>query len=232
MNLADTKAYAQWRKKFDPYFDPKYLSDQERKIQLADGFSVTAKTYAFTSDEGYFCRQSENEFFNSRGQMIYSWRSLDTLGYLSFFQHSNGNHYLIFRIDLYGYSLLEVESARDFHYVPSQSFQQDQKNFEETFIWCGAAYSAPKDLLAVDGCFWAYSGSTLILDFRDPFREHPAETWVDIRAKLDPGDKLYDDLNFSYWDESGNLYITAYHHETDQKKTLCLPSDQLTAWAR
>lgn len=39
-----------------------------------------------------------------------AWRNLDTdAKFCSMFRHRGGNHYLIFRTELYGYSVLEME---------------------------------------------------------------------------------------------------------------------------
>ena len=52
--------------------------------------------------------------------MRYAWRNLDTdAEFCSLFHHRNRNHYLIFRTELYGYSVLEVESGQKMHYIPA-----------------------------------------------------------------------------------------------------------------
>ena len=48
----------------------------------------------------------------------YAWRNMDTDGeFCSLFRHRNGKHYLIFRTELYGYSVLEVESGQAVSYT-------------------------------------------------------------------------------------------------------------------
>lgn len=63
---------------------------------------------------------------------------------------------MVFRRDLYGYSVYEVESGREMHYIPSQA---------GTFIWTDANYDFQSNLLAVEGCFWASTYSVIVLDF-------------------------------------------------------------------
>ena len=57
---------------------------------------------------------SESELLDNEGKVRYAWRNLDTDGeFCSLFRHRNGKHYLISRTELYGYSILEMESGQD-----------------------------------------------------------------------------------------------------------------------
>ena len=58
--------------------------------------------------------------------------------FCSLFRHRNGKHYLISRTELYGYSVLEVESGQEMHYVPSCVHPEDGQKVEEVFIWTSA----------------------------------------------------------------------------------------------
>ena len=73
------------------------------------------------------------------------------------FCHSNGKHYLVFRIELYGYSILEVETRKEMHYVPTCVHPEEGEYVEEVFIWTSADYDSGSNLLAVTGCIWAVS---------------------------------------------------------------------------
>lgn len=60
------------------------------------------------------------ELLDKEGKVRYAWRNLDTDGeFCSLFRRCNGNHYLIFRTELYGYIVLEVESGQEMHYIPA-----------------------------------------------------------------------------------------------------------------
>lgn len=57
---------------------------------------------------------SESELLDKEGKVQYAWRNLDTDGeFCSLFRHRNGKHDLVFRTELYGYSVLEVESGQE-----------------------------------------------------------------------------------------------------------------------
>ena len=171
---------------------------------------------------------SENELLNSAREIIYTWRNLDSgCGAVSLFHHANGRHYLIFCTEMYGYSVLEIESGRDFHYIPSQAHPQRAEDFDETFIWCDASYHSKNNLLAVDGCFWACPYSVLLVDFTDPLREQPAESWIDIHTELDPDYERYGHLDFDHWDENGDLHL-----KIDEKDDLCVSAEQVKNWLR
>lgn len=99
-------------------------------------------------------------------KLIYEWKSLYHRSRISnLIKHSNGHLYIIFTIDLYGYSVLELDNLKVINYLPSESYT----DLEETFIWCEMHYNKKNNLLAVGGCFWAASSSVIILDFSNPF---------------------------------------------------------------
>ena len=109
---------------------------------------------------------SESELLDNEDKVRYAWRNLDTDGeFCSLFRHHNGKHYLIFRTELYGYSVLEVESGQEMHYVPACVHPEEGQKAEEVFIWTSADYDPHTDLLAVIGCIWACPYSTIVLDF-------------------------------------------------------------------
>ena len=117
--------------------------------------------------------------------------------------HANGNHYLVFREDLYGYSVLEVETGRTMHYIPEKSWPLDGRQGEETFIWTNVAYDAATNLLAVWGCYWACPNSMVFLDFSDPLSEQDCGCWVEMHEIMDPDYDLFDDIDMINWNVRG-----------------------------
>ena len=151
-------------------------------------------------------------------QVRYAWRNLDTDGeFCSLFRHRNGKHYLIFRTELYGYSVLEVESGQEMHYVPACVHPEEGQKAEEVFIWTGADYDPHTDLLAVTGCIWACPYSTIVLDFSCPLQPQPPERWLDLRRIVDPDDTQFNDIEFIRW-EDGLLFLLGSDAEDDQWK--------------
>ena len=86
------------------------------------------------------------------------------------FATATEQHYLIFRTELYGYSVLEVERGQEMHYVPACVHPEEGQKPEEVFIWTSADYDPGADLLAVTGCIWACPYSTIVLDFSRPLQ--------------------------------------------------------------
>ena len=172
---------------------------------------------------------SESELLDNEGKVRYAWRNLDTDGeFCSLFRHRNGKHYLIFRTELYGYSVLEVESGQEMHYVPACVHPEEGQKAEEVFIWTGADYDPHTDLLAVTGCIWAYPYSTIVLDFSCPFQPQPPERWLDLRHIVDPHDTRFDDIEFVRWDSDG-LLLRGCDTEDDRWKEVRVPVEQLRA---
>lgn len=139
--------------------------------------------------------------------------------------HANGEKYLIFRQDLYGYSVLNLETLEDFHYLPEEAFPQEKEKFSETFIWTDVSYSSKNNLLAVIGCFWACPSSVILLDFTDPMVAQ--EKWLDLHLVVDSTYDLYDDLTFLAWNNDGSLTLQGENNETQSMETFILSSDQL-----
>lgn len=82
----------------------------------------------------------------------------------SIIEHSNGKNYLVFSIDLYGYSIIDLTNYNVYHFVPEESFKKN----EETFIWTEVFYCKKNNIIAVDGCYWAHPYSTQFFNFSNP----------------------------------------------------------------
>lgn len=119
MNIAYEKRYQDWQAQYEHLFAPEnHAPQQDEQFQLTDGYSVRSKAYFHNGD--LHLNGSESELLDKAGTVRYAWRNLDTdAEFCSLFRHRNGNHYLIFRTELYGYSVLEVESGQEMHYVPA-----------------------------------------------------------------------------------------------------------------
>lgn len=207
---------------FQPQFrQPHY----DRTVELAEGFTASSRVYEGLV-ENFRILASENELRDG-SRVIYTWRNLNIDGAFCYlFRHANGSHYLVFRRGLYGYSVYEVESGREMHYIPSQAYPGDGEKFQETFIWTDAHYDPQSSLLAVDGCFWAAPSSVIVLDFADPLREQPAETWFDAHEIVDSEWETYEDFNFDGW-RLEELVLRASHVENKKYESISLSVAQL-----
>ncbi len=116
-------------------------------------------------------------------------------------KHSNGKTYLIFTEDLYGYSVLELETLKSVHYLPKESYLEGEE-FKETFIWTDMHYNKANNFLAVGGCFWAEPSSVIYFDFSNPLDIVEDNKWVNIRNKVAPDYEQYDEILFEKWDKN------------------------------
>lgn len=208
LNVADTPRYAAWRKAHDGVFVPACRSGgPEELTALADGFSVRTRHYE-KQMEGAFCRASESDLLDKEGRVRYTWRNLDGDGeFATLLRHADGRRYLVFRRELYGYSVLDPDALEAFHFVPGECFPEEGAPFQESFIWTGVDYAPGSNLLAASGCYWGCPSGVVLLEFARPMAEHP---WLDLHPVLDPEWELYDDIEFDRWDENGGLFVRAF----------------------
>lgn len=166
-NIAYSNEYQEYRKTFNYVFQDKYKTEIE-EVSLTDGKHILRISYF--NDESceysqYRVSTSETEVFDSNFNKVAEFRNINhSVNFYSIVEHSNGKNYLIFSIDLYGYSVMDLENYFIYNFVPEESF----KGEEETFIWTDVYYSKKNNILAVDGCYWAYPSSTEFFDFSTP----------------------------------------------------------------
>ena len=178
-NIAHEKRYRDWRAQYGAMFVPESrFPSQDYQFPLTGGYSVRSKAYCHNGD--FYLSGSENELLDKEGRVRYAWRNLDADGeFCSLFRHRNGKHDLIFRTELYGYSVLEVESGQEMHFVPACVHPEEGQKAEEVFIWTSADYDPGTDLLAVTGGIWACPYSTIVLDFSCPLQPSPRSIgWI------------------------------------------------------
>ncbi|MBK5145659.1 hypothetical protein I2494_18455 [Budviciaceae bacterium BWR-B9] len=190
-NIACTEKYQTQRKEQETIFTAANFQDSE-VIQLSPEYRIEKNTYAQHNTSA-----TENTLLNSKNDIIYRYRNLDDSGdFCKLITHSNGNLYLVFRIELYGYSVFNITENKAFHYIPEEN---------ETFIWTDILYNPLNNILVVSGCFWACPFGIHILNFSEPMIE---TTWVDIHKELEDGYDKYDDIDFARW-ENDNLILKA-----------------------
>lgn len=200
MNVYHTHQYQKFRQEHAFLFSEDCLCQRPGKEnKLPQGWTVRTSRY-----QGGVCRAARHQLLDSGGQVVYTWDNINDDGeFYRLLPHANGNHYLVFREDLYGYSVLEVETGRTMHYIPEKSWPLDGRQGEETFIWTNVAYDAATDLLAVWGCYWACPNSMVFLDFSDPLSEQDCGCWVEMHEIMDPDYDLFDDIDMINWNVRG-----------------------------
>lgn len=217
-NVAYTPEYREYRKKYDKLFHSDYFVEEEIS-SLSDDLFLKSRYYQGTL-EGCNMYMSENMLMNYSDQVIYTYRNIDDAAEFStLISHSNGKKYLIFRTELYGYSVFDIEEKKDFHYVPDA---------KESFIWTAVFYNPENNILLVSGCFWAAPFGLIMLDFTNPMEE---TKWIDIAERIDEGYNKYDDCNFLQW-EGKNLKLELDEPDAAGMKEIIIPEEIYTNWLK
>ena len=102
-------------------------------INLSGGYEIVKDAYRLgaTSFSG-----GEYMLFDTHKTQIKSWRCIDDRAeFFSLIRRANGKFYLVFRQDLYGYSVLDLASAQIMRFVPDAWLDG-----KESFIWDGVHY--------------------------------------------------------------------------------------------
>ena len=224
MNVYHTPQYQNFRQEHAFLFSEDCLCQRPGKEnELPQGWTVRTSRY-----QGGVCRAARHQLLDSGGQVVYTWDNFNDDGeFYRLFPHANGNHYLVFREDLYGYSVLEVETGRTMHYIPEKSWPLDGRQGKETFIWTNVAYDAATSLLAVWGCYWACPNGTLLLDFSDPLEEQDWKRWLDVQDVVDPDLDIYDDIDLERFGEDSLIYFRTSGAEDGARGELTLPTEQV-----
>ena len=180
-NIAYSPEYRALRREADE-MGAGVLPGTPEHLTLGGGF--TADRY---SHPGGRC--TTTSVHDATGMEVYRWTNVDDdAEFVSLVNHSDGRIYLVFRVDLYGYGVVDLTTGRDFFYVPKGP---------ETFIWTAIHYTPVTDVLAVEGCFWACPFGLHLVDFRDPMM---ASRWVDVIDLLEGDYDTFDDAKFVEWD--------------------------------
>lgn len=185
-----------------------------RRYRLTDLQGNTIHTWTTLDDDGDFCslvcleEHSGDQECSNEGSEGFA----DT-------DSARKKEYLIFREDLYGYSVFEMESGKSMQYLPAEAFPLDGEKFSETFIWTEVYFEPKSRILAVGGCFWACPFDIMVLDFSHPME--PQEVWLNVHQLVDEAYEIYDDIEFAGF-EDGKLLLEGFCTETSQKEALKL----------
>ena len=168
------------------------LTKETNKKVLNDNYSIKYYYYKDidSNKDGEICRLYKDE------KMIYEWKNIYNISrYATIIKHSDGNKYLLFSIDLYGYSVLNLKTLECINYIPSESYLDNK----ETFIWCDVNYNINSNLLVVSGCYWGTPYSLIVLDFTKPMEIVESRNWLNLPSKYY---ELGCDIDFKCWDDN------------------------------
>lgn len=235
MNVAYSENYKKVVEHYSKYFDPAYLYEKKynnRRLEnIGFDYSLSSRYYGEMT-KSYMVHLSEHALIDPNGKEIYRWRCInDDCEFCRIILHSNGFHYMIFRRDLYGYSVLELETLKEMHYIPSLCYPDESKGekFFETFIWIDVHYDPKSNLLAVDGCYWAAPSSVLLIDFSEPLEARDSEEWRDLYDVIDPEYEKYDDIEFLRFGDKGEVWVKALEcmEKVTEWKEICVEGNNV-----
>lgn len=209
-NGAYTQQYADNLKQYDPLFDKQHLLEKEE--QPLEEYTLLGEKYRAEIKD---CNLAGAIYtlLDAERNAVHQWRCYDdSADFAELIQHANGKRYLIYREDLYGYSVYDFANKEHFQYYPLGLLE-----IAEDFIWTGVHYHPQSNLLAVDGCMWACPWSVLISDFEDPMQ--PPRFQKDVFGYLKGGYEVYDDATFVRW-EADRIVVKCENFVDNQVETL------------
>ncbi|GHU53385.1 hypothetical protein AGMMS49975_11280 [Clostridia bacterium] len=222
-NVAYSDEYLEYRKEYEKCL---YVADffrGEETIKVSGKYSLRMKQYASDNAipkyQGYL-RGNEIQLIDEYGKSRYSYRSSETV--CAVFTHQNGAEYFVFKQELYGYSVLDLETMREFHYIPKESFPFKS----ETFILCNFHYNKANNIMASEGCYWACPYSVALIDFSSPMT---FSTQIDVNDFINPNyeNEKYEDIDFVKW-EGTDLVLEAEVFGHNEKRII--PSEEYMKW--
>lgn len=205
------------------YIESEEYFQGEETRELSDGYTLSIKKYAH--QEGRVCYAVFSRCVLSlNGAEVYKYRSTcysNPHTYFDILRHRNGHRYFLFHIDLYGLSVLDLETLEVYHYIP-EGYQHDcSYELGESFIITDVNYDVGSGLIAFGGCYWAAPNDTMIGDFSEPLNFNPH--LVNIHEIIDPEYEEYDDVDFVRFD-GDSIIVSA-----DRKREFSVNFDEISA---
>ena len=195
---------------------------RRQTINLSGGYEIVKDAYRLgaTSFSG-----GEYTLFDARKMQIISWRCIDDRAeFFGLIRHADGKFYLVFRQDLYGYSVLDLASAQIMRFVPDAWLEG-----KESFIWDGVHYLRDWDALAARGCYWAAPNGVHLVSFAEPMSEE--QRYVDVLDCMQGGYDIYEQADFASF-EGNELSLKCFRADTLRYENIKISREQYREWMR
>ena len=189
-------------------------------INLSGGYEIVKDAYRLgaTSFSG-----GEYTLFDARKMQIISWRCIDDRAeFFSLIRHANGKFYLVFRQDLYGYSVLELDRGRIMRFVPDVWTLG-----KESFIFSGVHYLRGWDALAASGCYWGAPNGVRLVSFAEPMSEE--QRYIDVLDCIQGGYDIYEQADFAGF-EGNELSLKCFRADALQYEKVKISREQYREW--
>ena len=160
-----------------------------------------------------------------KSRAIKTWRCIDDRAeFFSLIRHADGKFYLVFRQDLYGYSVLDLASAQIMRFVPDAWLDG-----KESFIWGGVHYLRDWDALAVDGCYWGAPNGVHLVSFAEPMSEE--QKYADVLDCMQGGYDIYEQADFAGF-EGNELSLKCFRADALRYENVKISREQYREWMR
>lgn len=209
-NAAYTEQYKEEYHEYMLNFTDKQIDNEKTETEsISDNYRIQRSMYC---ESKVLQKERQYTLIDKNENVVFEWICFDSdCDFHTIIKHQNGNEYLIYREELYGYSVLDLKTKKTFQYYP-----QCVVDGSEYFIWTQVYYNPISNLLAVDGCIWACPWSLLIVDFSDPMSEPLFQ--IDICDFIVDECNLYEDAIFKKWDNE-LLICDIYNTAKREKET-------------
>ena len=160
-----------------------------------------------------------------KSRAIKTWRSIDDrVEFFSLIRRADGKFYLVFRQDLYGYSVLDLASAQIMRFVPDAWLDG-----KESFVWDGVHYLRGWDALAASGCYWAAPNGVHLVSFAEPMSEE--QRYVDVLDCIQGGYDIYEQADFAGF-EDNKLSLKCFRADALRYEKVKISREQYREWMR
>jgi len=160
-----------------------------------------------------------------KSRAIKTWRSIDDrVEFFSLIRRADGKFYLVFRQDLYGYSVLDLASAQIMRFVPDAWLDG-----KESFVWDGVHYLRGWDALAASGCYWAAPNGVHLVSFAEPMSEE--QRYADVLDCMQGGYDIYEQADFAGF-EGNELSLKCFRADTLRYENIKISRERYREWMR
>jgi len=192
------------------YQEENFLKTEYKDLE--DGYAVKADSYGRKNGTGNYAGY-ERLFIQKcclmyQNEKIFEYESIYNMPSVTakIIKHQNGRKYFLFKSDLYGLNVYNIEDKSVFYYLPEGYQHHYQQLCGESFIITDIHYDSETNRIAYEGCYWGGTNDVMAGDFSNPMNFAPR--LVSMHEIVDPEYELYGDIDFSKW-ENGELYLSA-----------------------
>lgn len=195
---------------------------RRQTINLGSGYEIVKDGYRpSTASFG----GGEYTLFDTHKTQIKSWRCIDDRAeFFSLIHHANGKFYLVFRQDLYGYSVLELDRGRIMRFVPDAWTLS-----KESFIFSGVHYLRDWNALIVSGCYWGAPNGVHLMSLAEPMSEE--QRYVDVLDCIQGGYDIYEQADFAGF-EGNELSLKCFRADALRYEKVKISRERYREWMR